>query len=517
MTGLAKRITLTVVTLLVVLGVLGLGYVWATNASLRFVRTPQGVTGCVATSPHDSPPNPPFAPHAAPTGTFRLMQALGDPAVSGLPRWPGVFDSVPTAYDIDGDGDDEFIAQSNDTNVYVFDTRTGRALAVLPTNCPHGWKIDRVLNGVEAGVLNPGDPPSIVVTDHAAFVTAWRFVPSASNQDGFVFERSWERRANECFVDAGMDAKPTLSDVDGDGTVEILVQTEEIGFFAFNADGSTRWKQCWGGGNSEPVVHDLDDDGKLEAILASDGGFVAVLDASTGAPIWTFNARNHGIHPASIPVSPTVAELDGVAPREILFTARHAPKGDATLFSTFHMGLFAIHQNPQTYQGELVWFRQPEWAHPLSYTHLVVTDVDHDGAADIFGMDWNTIGHVPGNWEPLGPAHVFRLDAGGNDIWVREVDSWWSNKDLFLGDSDRDGNPDLLVNAAAEGLDGLARLSATTGEPLAFMPTWPWKLMRGATVHDLFHDGSTQVVYPAAPDEISPTHGALFVFEFDPS
>lgn len=482
--------------------------------------------GCIARSePPPCVPSRTPAPIASggPTGTVeapdRLLQTLGDPSTSGLAHWPGPIDAAPKAFDIDGDGVDELIAHSNDTHVYVFSTINGRALALLPSCYPRGWYIERIINGVEAGTLRPGEPPSLVVSNHAAYVAAWRFVPHASNADRFVFEKLWERRMNECHADASMDAKATLADLDRDGTLEILVQAEEMGLYALDADGSTRWRQCWAGGNSAPVADDLDGNLMPEAIFASDSGFLSVLDGSTGDPVWTFDAAGplYGISPASVSVSPAIAELDGRPPREILFTTRHAPNGDPANYSQFHMGLFAVHRNVTTWQGELVWMRQPEWANPLSYSRLVVADVDVDGVPEIFGMDWNTIGHKPGNWDVLGPSHVFRLDAHGNDVWVREVDAWWSNKDVLVADFDNDGSPELLVNGANGGSDGLWRLSTTTGQPEEFVAVAPWKLMRGPTLLNLRHDGSTQVAYPVAPDVAWPSRGAILVFDLGPS
>jgi ABC-type glycerol-3-phosphate transport system substrate-binding protein len=98
----------------------------------------------------------------------RLTQTLKDP--SGTP-----FDLAPTAFDVNGDGRDEIIVQGNDTNVYVFDSQTGKTLAKLPTTTPKNWYVERVLNAVAAGVLKPGEPASLVVTSHAAFLSVWRF------------------------------------------------------------------------------------------------------------------------------------------------------------------------------------------------------------------------------------------------------------------------------------------------------------------------------------------------------
>lgn len=442
-----------------------------------------------------------------------LLTTLGDPSSSGVNAWPGQIDNIPEAFDIDGDGHDEVIVHSTDTNVYVFDPTTGDMLATIPTKYPAAWHVERVLNGVKAGVLNPGEEVSLVITNHAAYVAVWTFDRGASTDGSFVFQKKWETRMDKCHRSPGMDAEAAVGDLDGDGSLEIVVQTEETGFFALNNDGSIRWHHCWAGGNSAPVIDDMEDDGIAEVIIASDSGFVAVFNGDEGHPLWTFSATDlaYGIDPGSVPVSPTVAELDGVSPKEILFIARHAPADDEALFPTFHMAIFAVHRNAD-YKGELLWMRQPDWANPLSYTKLVVADVDDDGNADIFGMDWNTIGHRPGDWERLGPANVFRLDHRGNDVWVRGIDSWWSNQEILLSDSDGDGNADILVNGPGDGGDGLWRLSAETGEKEGFLGLAPWKMQRGAHLVDLHHDDNLQLLVPVTPMEPAP-RGAVLVFE----
>ncbi len=443
----------------------------------------------------------------------KLLAGLGAPSTSGLGDWPEQFDAAPKAFDIDGDGVDEIIAMAKDTKVYVFRALTGQVLAALPTSYPPAWHIDRVLNGVEAGILRPGEPATLVVTDHAAYVAAWKFNPAKSNDDQFTFDRQFNRRMTECHKSPGMDAKAALGDLDGDGRLEIVVQTEETGFYALRADGTTLWRQCWSGGNSAPVIADLDGDGKPEVVVGSDGGFLAVLAGATGEPLWTFDATESGITPASITVSPTVADLDGVLPLEVLFTARHALDGDEDTYTDNHMAIFAVHQNPVTYQAELLWMRQPDWANPLSDTQLIVHDVDGDGMADIFGMDWNTIGHIPGNWERLGPAHLFRLTAAGEDVWVREMDTWWSNQDIALADLDGRGALSILANGPAGPYDGMWRMSAKTGAAEAFLPLSDWKVARGPQLFDLRHDGSMQLVFPIKPTDDAEPRGAIVVFD----
>ena len=434
----------------------------------------------------------------------RLTQTL---QAGGVP-----FDAAPKVFDLDGNGVAEVIAQGNDTNVYVFDASTGKVLAKLPTTTPANWYVERVLNPVDAAVLAPGQPASIVVSSHAAYLSVWRLDPAQSDASRMAFTKSWELRMDECHFDPSADAKPALVDVDGDGTLEIAAQTEESGLYLFGADGKMRWKKCWPGGNANPQAADLDGDGAQELLFASDSGIVSVLAGRTGEPIWTYDAGQR-LWPASISVAPTVAELDGQSPKEVLFTARHAGSRDPRDFPKYHMGVFAVHGDPSAEKGSsLLWMRQPAWANPLSYTRLVVEDADGDGRADIFGMDWNTIGHKPGNWEPMNRTNLFRLDADGNDVWVRNVTAWWSNKDILVADGDGDGDLDVLANGASLGIDGVYRFSAATGEEEGFLPAAGWKVLRAPQVVDLRNDGGRQVVIPVATKE-GRERGAILVID----
>ncbi len=467
--------------------------------------------GCVTAGEHTSASKIDVPLKAWAAGDPTFLAVLGDPSVTGLDKWPGPFDAPVVMADLDGDGVSEIIGLSRDRTVRVYDG-AGAQLASLPLRLPPSWHVDQWLNGVAVGTLTPGGPRAIVAGTPAAGVFAWEF--TGRDEAGFTFDALWERRLDDCHTRPGMDATPVLVDVDGDGADEVFMQVEQVGLLALASDGQTLWKQCWAGGNADAALADLDGDGDIEVVFASDSGFISVLDAQSGKPQWTFNAHApvYGIAPASISVRPTIADLDGVAPLEILFTARHVPADDPASFPDYHMAIFAIHQNLKTWQPELVWMRQPDWAHPLSYTRLVVQDVDGDGEADIFGMDWNTVGHVPGNWDHLGDAHVFRLNARGEDVWVRDVDSWWSNKDIALADFDGDGQIEVLANGAGPTGDGFRRLDAATGTSEGFLGVGELKVSKGPTLGVMKVGGTLHVALPAGPLE-GRAFGAIMLYD----
>lgn len=481
-------------------------------AAAAFVALGAVLSGCMST-PGGNPASPP----AVYAGTWlgkdstgkvpKLAQTLGDPATSGQGSWPPIIDVTPSSYDFDGDGHDEVMVQGRDSNVYVYSTLNGKELARLAMTLPKGWFTESVLNSVSVAELKPGDGPSILAASHAAYISAWHFDKKGSTKDAFHFTKSWDVHVDQCNDYPSMDAHVAAATFTKDGAKQTLVlaQTEEEGMYAFDADGKPAWHYCWGGGNASPLLADLDGDGVDEAIFAGDQGLVTVIRPSDGAIQWSYDAAKAGISPASISVEPTVAQLDGIGQKEILFTTRVVTGRTPADYNTSHMAIFAVNKDG------LVWMTQPQWANPLSYTHLVVRDVDSDGVPDVFGMDWNTIGHKPGNWERLGPAHAFRLTNMGAEVWHHDIDAWWSNKDIQVADVDGDGRMDVVVNGPRSGVDGLFRLDSATGAEQGFLSVPDWQIMRSPLVTDVDHDGTTDLVFPARPTDNSVEHGAVIV------
>lgn len=482
------------------------------------------LAGCAGGGPWPSAPQVPDPPGlpappgpraggtapAAAWGPWRPgpPRVLGDPRTSGLPRWPGAFEAAPIrAYDFDGDGDLEVTAHANDTFVYVFDAATGLVLARWTTTYPPGWNVGQVLNAAEPARLSAGEAPSVVVANPAASVGVWTLRGAQSGGE-LRFERRWEAQMPWLGPVQGQDARSVLADLDGDGSLELVVHTEGVGAHALRSDGGFLWSLRVEGGNAAPAVGDLDGDGRPEVVLASDQGVVTVVEGATGRVLWRFDAARHAPWPASIPVAPTLAELDGAPPLEVVFTTRDAH--DPGRWDQNHLTVFAVRGRDGA--AELVWQRRPAWAAPLSTTHLAAVDVDGDGRPELLGMDWNTLGHLPGNWERTGPAHAFALSATGEERWVRELDAWWSNKDLAVADVDADGRLEVVANGARLGLDGLWALDAATGKPEAFVPVAPWKVARGPVLADLGGDGTMQLLLSVVA-EGTPERGSLLVFD----
>jgi outer membrane protein assembly factor BamB len=447
-----------------------------------------------------------LAPGAQAAGTaVRFI----DSGVAHPARTWEAFDSPgPTLVDVDGDGHVDIVDQSTDRDVVVVDGVTGQLKATLEPRYPPGWSAQPI-NPVSVARLAPGEPPSIVVPNSAGVVTAWTL--DGRDADGTLqFRERFSTVLRDCDPQApqGMDGGVAIADLDRDGRMEILGQTENLGLFMLREDGSLAWRLCLDGGNAEPTAGDLRGDGRTLAVFSSDSGHVRAVDAQ-GKVVWSFDAQRF-VQPASIPVSATLADLDGDGRLEVLFTARDAhlccdPDG----LGEDHMAIVALGSD-----GALRWEQRPAWADPLSYTHLVVADVDGDGTKDVLGFDWNTIGHKPGAWEVLPVSHAFALGGkDGHELWHRDVENYWSNDDVAVRDLDGDGHAEMLVPGVSQGHDGLWVLDAASGAPRDHWDTWPWKTMRGPELADLDRDGRAEVVVSVAA-ECCGTHGGAFaVFE----
>ncbi|MEA3200903.1 MAG: hypothetical protein QOE90_2331 [Thermoplasmata archaeon] len=420
--------------------------------------------------------------------------------------------------DVDGDGRQEVVTQNDNNHVYVLDAARGRILAELTTTHPgnDSWGA-RDINPVSVGRLEPGGPICLVVPNGAGYVSAWCYQGKDLVTGRLRFQERWEIDASPWLYEKGyaaahpwvdttqrpgLDGDAFLADVTGDGRPEVFLETDgPAGQLSFGPDGKYRWSTSMWDGNAGAVVADLKADGRKEAVFASDAGVISVYDAKAGKLLWTFDARQHGAAPGSIPVPPLAADITGDGKPEIVFAARDAH--DAANVMNDHATWFALAGD-----GKLLWATSAPWMNPLSYDHPAALDVNGDGVKDVVALDWNTIGHKPGNWETTGrPSNLFALDGRtGKPIWHVPVDVDWSNKDfVVLGH-------DIILDERRDGVEGLGVRSLAGGGPTGFFPLPAgWSAMRGPVAGDVDGDGLVDLVVPLARPDAAPNYRTLDV------
>ncbi|HWG92037.1 MAG TPA: VCBS repeat-containing protein [Candidatus Thermoplasmatota archaeon] len=485
-------------------------------------------------------------------GTFAMMGPAGaagetgvrevrtiDSASAGAQKRFEAFDTANlNLYDVDGDGKPEIITNNDNNRLYVIDPRRGKVLSEIKTYYPSGDGGDswgaRVISGVAVGDLDKNGLTDLVVTNSAAQLSRFEFVRSESTPDYFHFREHWHIHGDARKFDPdtcskqkwipncttswpGMDGNPAIGDVDGDGILEVFVNTDDFpGHFSFTADGQLRWMTAWWDGNAGPTVTDVDGDGTLEAIFVTDGGSVAVYNAKTGKVRWSFDARKNGAFPGSISVSATAADYRGTGEKLIVVGTRNVSRNyccDPQWPQKSHAIFYAF-----TPKGELKWKQSFEWGNPHLYMHPAPVDVNGDGVLDFIVMDWNTVGHKPGNWETTGrDTNVIALNGtDGTPIWRTSSKVGWSNKDLVVADVTGDGKPEVVH---IDG-NGFALRDLRTGTHTGYVGTG-WEPSRGPVAADLYGDGRTFLVVPVMRHtsgctrslDVGCREGALKIFE----
>lgn len=417
---------------------------------------------------------------------------------------PGIpfqaFDAVTRAVvDLDGDGDREIVAHNDNNRAYVFDGASGALLGELTTNHPEGWTA-RELGGPAVGDLTGNGVRDIVLANSAGWVTAFEARPTGQPDQPLAFERSWETLLDPSREDPereqvqpSMDGGPFLADVEAGAGHEVFAQLDDVlGMYKLGSEGNVSGWKGFSEGNAGPIVADLTDDGRREAVYPSDGGDVFVFDAETMEWQCGFEAEDHGVQPGSISVTPTLADLTGDGRLEIVFGARNVvddrQEGWMDRSNAHHFALDA--------DCEVVWQRSWRWSNPHVHMHPVPVDVTGNGHLDVVFQDWNTIGHKPGDWNLTGASNLFAVEGhSGQLLWRVEVPNTWSNKNLAVGDVTGDGEPEILANTYDE-VDGIG-LYTLAGERTGFVPSPEgWMASKGATIADLDGDGRQQLVLP---------------------
>ena len=229
-----------------------------------------------------------------------------------LPGWPvsipnGGFRSTPAIADLDGDGALEIIAVSS-VGLHAYHAN-GTVVQGFPVALPFSMGFPVI------GDVDGDGKPDIVVAGYSssdsvvvvgANGTIKRYIPLTGH------------------VWSTIGSVPALADLDGDGVLEIIVQTWTA-LNVFRGDGSVfpGWPYMFNGETSgtevyAPVVGDLDGDGLPDIVL------VTTVDELQTGRVRVFNRDGvlHPRFPKTLPIgeaaAPAIADIDGDGRNEII-------------------------------------------------------------------------------------------------------------------------------------------------------------------------------------------------------
>jgi len=163
------------------------------------------------------------------------------------------------------------------------------------------------------------------------------------------------------------DVSPAAADLDGDGTREIVLATKEGNVCAWHADGTavSGWPISVDAGVTKQVaLADVDNNGTTEVILGTIDGNSYIIDHTgntlTGWPQSTYP------HAPSFVAGPVITDLDA--------------DDDAEIITTDGYSVYAWHHDGTTVTG---------WPQESTKGFLMVADLDQDGSPEIFLQDWD--------------------------------------------------------------------------------------------------------------------------------
>ena len=233
-------------------------------------------------------------------------------------------------------------------------------------------------------------------------------------------------------VGGGLSASITLSDLDGDGTLEILSGDAQGNVHIWNADGRRRqqWPKSVPSGAifGSPSVADINGDGQVDVVVTSLNDAVIHAWRASGGVVSGFPLRIGGVdeavrgfrRPIEAPESvflrggAMLTDLDGDAVPDVVAGATH--------------GL--IHGLTEPFPDEA-----PGWPvqGPSNFQVTPVSaDLDGDGSSEIVLHGGNAVS-------------VFRADGTPFPGWPRSPGL--SHTNPALGDLDGDGTPEVVVAA----------------------------------------------------------------------
>lgn len=276
-------------------------------------------------------------------------------------------------------------------------------------------------------------------------------------------------------------ASPTLVDLNGNGTLDILTASLSGRVVGLTGSGTILFDRADGAGPGRPrgffatpVAGDIDGNGDLEVVAASWDTFVYAwnLDGSTvpGFPVWVYD---------TVWSSPALADLDRDGKREIVFGGDM----DAYPGAPYPAGglVWALRSDgsrqpgfPRSLPGQVIW------------SSPAVTDLSGDGRLDIVV---GTGLHFP---DRSAGRQLFALDASGRDLpgWPRPTPGKVMASPA-VGDLTGDGRPE--VAALTEG---------------------GWVVVHAADGTRLWRTCNTTAGGANCPDSY-PTHGAVSIADVD--
>ncbi len=314
---------------------------------------------------------------------------------------------VPSIYDLEGDGDLEVVVGAAYGRLAILDASTGGLeRSILLGNVatkPHAIDLDG--DGyldIIVGIYSPAPNPTIVCVSGRTLLPIWTYEGPTP-----------------------VEERPAISDVDGDGIVEVIVA--EMGdriVCLTGVNGTVEWiSDGLPGIDSFPIIADLDADDNLEIIVA--GNLIYILKADDGELIRSVDVPHIGYL--------LVGNLDADTHLEILTVQFDLPR---------YIIIIIDGDSYEKIQDV-----------PASFNNWYLSDLDGDHIDEVIVSDgygrifayYPYLGDVEILWKNVTLETIFDVDGDGHsEILVSDSESL-----SLIGSNDPE--IDLIVHGLAEG------------------------------------------------------------------
>jgi hypothetical protein len=353
----------------------------------------------------------------------------------------------------------------------------GTALAAVPVGAP------------PAAAAEPPLAWEVVLERHATDPTGWNRSSSPAlgdldgdgideivigHQDGIVrafradgsmlWAAGVSAHPNPIEVRSPVDSSPTIVDLDGDGTREVVVglgstwvHDRHGGLVVLNRDGSTRWR--WTGNRdfagpfgpqddgileavfTTPAVGDVDGDGRLDIVFAGFDQRIHALDRDGGdVPGFPVHADD------TVWSSPALFDVDGDGRQEIFIGGDSAAGSSIDIDGGVFRGL-------DWRDGGVHDLWAPRLVDETVMSSPAIGDIDGDGRAEAVvgtGDYWSSTTGRPRSITASRSVFAWHLDDGSPVAgWPRQVADGTTKASPAIGDVDGDGRDDVVIGTSA--------------------------------------------------------------------
>jgi|GEM_PF-6414731 len=260
----------------------------------------------------------------------------------------------------------------------------------------------------------------------------------------------------------GIHSSPTISDVNGDGTLDVIFGTNDAEIYAL--DGKTG-QELWsidtlvGAFRSSPLAYDLDGDNNVEVFIGSSNGSLYKIDGESGIVEWRYQTGGE------ISSSPSLNNLDGDDDLELFFASEsgvaYALEGDGTLLWNVSLGAPVVFSTGAsviinggmetvigTDGGKLLFIRdgviQREFDANASISSSPGVVPGNDSVV-VFGTAIEE--NLHGVYLKYSRNKIFGVDGNGREIWSLPTGGWSVFSSPALADIDRDGEIEAVIGS----------------------------------------------------------------------